>query len=52
MPSPYRNSSITHKRRQKTSNTNLYDKSSREHDLKGHQLTLKDLKRPQKIQLD
>ena len=49
--SPDRIPAINHKSKQKTSNTNLDDKSNREHDLNRPQLISNDLKGPQKMEL-
>ena len=45
--SPYKIPPNTHKRRQKITNTNLKDKSNREHDVQRRKMTSIDLIRPQ-----
>ena len=52
MPSPCRIPSNSHKRRQKTPNTNLDVNSHRKRDLKRFQMTLNNLKRPKKFSND
>ena len=52
MLSAYKVNPNSLKRRQKISKTNLDDKSNREHDFKKFQMTSKDFKISQKIELD